>query len=202
MDRLVALTEGYSGADIAQICDLAKEKPLNEYIRTSIKQPITQRDLERAIEQVIPVSTPEEIKRFEEYSGRRNTMKRVAPAPARGPDPRKEDEDKKEDKKDVAPKPEEKPEDAFIPDPSEIQLLPETPPKITFSSKNKHSDLYIVIDGNKYFCKNLHFSIWQSSIVRITTTCAKEVEVWEGTSLLGKFNVNFIKGIKEEDMGI
>ena len=69
IDELVELTDGYSGADIEEICDRAKEEPLQKYIETDELQNITKQDFLKAISKVKPMVKREEIERFEEFAG-------------------------------------------------------------------------------------------------------------------------------------
>ena len=54
LDRLAALTEGHSGADIAHICETAAERALLESVRAGEVRMITMTDLTAAIEEVKP----------------------------------------------------------------------------------------------------------------------------------------------------
>ncbi len=49
--QLAELTRGYSASDIAQVCEDAADRPLDEAIRTGKERPISQQDVKQAIEQ-------------------------------------------------------------------------------------------------------------------------------------------------------
>jgi SpoVK/Ycf46/Vps4 family AAA+-type ATPase len=56
--RLARLTEGYSGADIAHVCETAGERALMEAVRTGDARMIEMRDLEAAVREVKPSTGP------------------------------------------------------------------------------------------------------------------------------------------------
>lgn len=67
VDELVSLTEGYSGADIEEVCDRAKEDPLLRSINTDSVVLVTRADFISALKAVPPSVSEEEVKRFEEF---------------------------------------------------------------------------------------------------------------------------------------
>lgn len=67
IDELVKLTEGYSGADIEEVCDRAKEDPLLRSIGTDGVVPIARADFLGALEEVPPSVSEKEIARFEQF---------------------------------------------------------------------------------------------------------------------------------------
>ena len=56
--RLAMLTEGFTGADIAHVCDTAAEKALSDAIRSGERRMIETRDLEAAVREVRPSAGP------------------------------------------------------------------------------------------------------------------------------------------------
>lgn len=56
--KVAARTEGYSGADLAHVCETAAEYALVDSIETGTPRPITQRDLERALTEIKPSTGP------------------------------------------------------------------------------------------------------------------------------------------------
>ena len=52
--RLAELTDGYTGADIAHVCDSAVEKAMIEAVRDGQARPIEMRDLEAALSEIRP----------------------------------------------------------------------------------------------------------------------------------------------------
>lgn len=57
LDRLASLTEFYSGADLAHVCETAAEFALEDSIASGVPRPITTSDLERAIVDEVRPST-------------------------------------------------------------------------------------------------------------------------------------------------
>jgi transitional endoplasmic reticulum ATPase len=66
--QLAIETDQYSGADIAEVCDKAKEKPLLDYIKTNKKTLVTELDILAAIKKVPRSVTDEDIKYFTKYN--------------------------------------------------------------------------------------------------------------------------------------
>lgn len=69
VDWLVKRSDGYSGADIAELCDRAKDGPLLQSIETDELVELTKKDFLRAFREVKPTVSAAEVKRFEEYAG-------------------------------------------------------------------------------------------------------------------------------------
>ncbi len=67
VDELVALSEGYSGADIEEVCDRAKEDPLLESIKNDKEVPVTRGNFVAAFSAVPPSVSKKEVERFEKY---------------------------------------------------------------------------------------------------------------------------------------
>lgn len=67
VDELVSLTEGYSGADIEEVCDRAKEDPLLQSIKTDTVVPVTRADFINALKAVPPSVSSAEVARFEQF---------------------------------------------------------------------------------------------------------------------------------------
>ena len=66
---LVKRCDGYSGADIAELCDRAKDGPLLQSIETGDLVDLTKKDFLRAFREVKPTVSAAEVRRFEEYAG-------------------------------------------------------------------------------------------------------------------------------------
>jgi SpoVK/Ycf46/Vps4 family AAA+-type ATPase len=56
--RLATLTDGFTGADIAHVCDSAAERALSDAIRSGERRMIEMRDLEAAAREVRPSAGP------------------------------------------------------------------------------------------------------------------------------------------------
>ncbi|MDE6583465.1 MAG: ATP-binding protein, partial [Clostridia bacterium] len=68
VDRVVQQTELYSGADIDELCDRAKDEPLLKSIATDSVILVTNADFDRVLEVLPPSVTPKELKEFEDYN--------------------------------------------------------------------------------------------------------------------------------------
>ncbi|KAI4453595.1 aaa domain-containing [Holotrichia oblita] len=66
-DWLVVMTEEYSGADIEEMCDRAKENPLLKSIQTGEIIKLTREDFEYALRQVPPSVDHKSLLDFEDY---------------------------------------------------------------------------------------------------------------------------------------
>jgi len=60
-------TEGYSGADMAEVCDRAKRLALNRQLSSGKEEVVTQADFEAALERVKPSVTREQLERFKKW---------------------------------------------------------------------------------------------------------------------------------------
>jgi SpoVK/Ycf46/Vps4 family AAA+-type ATPase len=58
LKRLAKATEGFSGADIAHVCETASEHALMDGVRTGSVRMIGMKDLEAALREVRPSTTP------------------------------------------------------------------------------------------------------------------------------------------------
>ncbi len=65
--EIAAKTNGYSGADIAELSDRAKRAALNRQLLTGNKENVLPDDFAAAIQKVLPSITPELLKQFESW---------------------------------------------------------------------------------------------------------------------------------------
>lgn len=68
IDRIVKQTEMYSGADIEELCDRAKDEPLLKAIATDSVVLISNKDFDMVLEKFPPSVTEKEIQEFENYN--------------------------------------------------------------------------------------------------------------------------------------
>jgi transitional endoplasmic reticulum ATPase len=68
LDNLVAATQNFSGADIAEVCDRAKEAPLQRFIETEEAVSVSQDDFVGAIRSMNVIIDKKEIEKFEKYN--------------------------------------------------------------------------------------------------------------------------------------
>ncbi len=73
IDRIVEQTEMYSGADIEELCDRAKDEPLLKAIATDSVILVTNKDFDDVLEKMPPSVTEKELKQFEEYNNEINS---------------------------------------------------------------------------------------------------------------------------------
>ncbi len=68
IDKIVEDTDGYSGADIEELCDRAKDEPLLQAIATDSVVLVTNEDFDRVLSQMPPSVTEKEMQAFEDYN--------------------------------------------------------------------------------------------------------------------------------------
>jgi len=68
IDKIAEMLDGYSGADIDEVCDRAKSEPLMRDIDTDTEQKLTMADVAKAIKGVKPSVSPLELKKYEAYN--------------------------------------------------------------------------------------------------------------------------------------
>ncbi len=68
IDKIVSKTELYSGADIDELCDRAKDEPLLKAIETDKIVEVTNKDFDNILKIFPPSVTESELKKFEEYN--------------------------------------------------------------------------------------------------------------------------------------
>jgi len=65
-------TGGYSGADVAELCDRAKRFALNRQLSTGGEQEVAAEDFAVALQKVRPSVTPEQVQQFEDWRNARS----------------------------------------------------------------------------------------------------------------------------------
>lgn len=68
VERIVAQTEKYSGADLEELCDRAKDEPLLQAIATDKVVLVSNSDFDRVLEEMPPSVTEKEVAEFEKYN--------------------------------------------------------------------------------------------------------------------------------------
>ncbi len=68
VDRVVSQTEHFSGADIEELCDRAKDEPLLKAIATDTVVNVTNEHFDKVLEVMPPSVTESEMKLFEKYN--------------------------------------------------------------------------------------------------------------------------------------
>ena len=172
-DKLVGLTDGYSGADIAEVCDRAKEDPLNNYIKTDVLTDITMKDFVKALSKVPPTVKQKDLKAFEEYAGRT------------GGTVKKEKED-------------ETVEVTFAED--VINMKAGEKPRVEFTVSKELEKVYLQVNGANYLCSK-KFNSWVSEPLNIEKPGEYEVIISSQNEIARK-KIKFNKGLEEDDLGL
>ncbi len=173
-DKLIGLTDGYSGADITEVCDRAKEEPLNIYINTDVEEPVSMKYLLEAIKKVKPTVNRQEMLRFESYAGID-----------------KEDVKKHSDKSSSA-------KVKFAS--TQISLMPNEKPVLEFTIDKDFDKLYLSIDGANYIC-NKKLATWESEPLNIKDAGEYDAII-SSNKEIAREKITFIKGLEEEDLGL
>lgn len=74
IDKIVGHTEMYSGADIEELCDRAKDEPLLKAIATDSVIAVTNQDFDNVLEKMPPSVTVKELEGFENYNKDVNSL--------------------------------------------------------------------------------------------------------------------------------
>lgn len=74
IDKIVGQTEMYSGADIEELCDRAKDEPLLKAIATDSVIAVTNQDFDNVLEKMPPSVTVKELEGFENYNKDVNSL--------------------------------------------------------------------------------------------------------------------------------
>ena len=198
IDKLVDVTEGYSGADLAEVCDRAKEEPLENYIKTDKLTPLTMKNFIEAIKKVPPTVKKSDVAKFEAYAGISN--KRV------------ENTNKELDEIEEEIKEENingSTQDGKEKDEGEVQvslasdvikLQTNEKPQIEFSINKDYERVYVNIDGANYVCSK-KFNSWITDPLAIQEPGEYEMII-SSNDVIFKGKIKFIKGLEEEDLGL
>ena len=74
IDLIVQQTESFSGADIEELCDRAKDEPLLKAIATDSVVLVSNKDFENVLAVMPPSVTRKEIEQFENYNNEINSL--------------------------------------------------------------------------------------------------------------------------------
>lgn len=67
-DRFAESTDGYSGADLVNLCERAKLIPYRQAVLEGVERPVMNADLEEALGRVRPSVSTESLRRYEEWA--------------------------------------------------------------------------------------------------------------------------------------
>lgn len=200
--ELARLTENYSGADISEVCDRAKEGPLNEYIKTNQLVEISRADIDKALKEVVPMVDKKEIAKFEEYAGiKRGSTKENEVKPEKEPVPTTEvKNDEPTPEPQVLPATEE-PKEVKVVYKEEIKLLPNVKPVFEFFVEGGEYDkLFMTLRGKNYVCEK-QFMTFKSEPLDIDEGGLETIVIF-ADKRIAEVKVNFVKGLVENDMDI
>ena len=191
INELVKLTKGYSGADIDELCDRAKDNPLLRSIESNTIVLVTKNDFLKALKEVKPTVDEKEIAKFIKYAGEDIIKENGDKEPITASDNSKE----------IIK------EDIIIDDLEEIlvketniTLVPNKEERIEFALKKSYESIYICINKHNYVCHK-DFTSWISDPLKELNDGTYKVEVFADKKI-GEFDINISSGIEEIDMGI
>lgn len=190
-DVITKLTEGYSGADIDEICDRAKDVPLNNFIKTDVETKVSQKNIVDAIKKVRPMVDKKEIARFEEYAGRDRSLNET-PVEEEPVEPTTPPETPH-----VEPKAQDAPTIEL--ESSVIAIQPGEKPTVRFFVDGDYDRMYLEIDGKHYSCDKC-IRNWSCAVdIDAPGTYVAEIS---SKNRIGNKEITFIKGVIENDMEI
>lgn len=209
-NALVRFTERYSGADIFEICDRAKETPLKKYIQTDVLEKVTFEDILTAVKKVKPMVSKAEIERFEKYAGISSAAREAyeseilldtasKPVDAKPPVvvPSNAANAKPENEPAPALPTDAEPEIIFAE--NEIHILPGQKPQIEFFLSKPYQRVFLEIDGKNYACTS-RINNW-TCCVDVDKPCTVNVKI-QAKDLNAERTLTFVKGMQENQMDI
>jgi len=201
--ELVKFTENFSGADIAEVCDRAKEAPLEKYIATGEPVKVRQIDLLRVIAEILPTVDRAEIARFERYAGIKLQMTndKLQMTNEDGNNGQWTTDNGQLKDKDNSPTTNPQPPAAVLLDNPVINLLPGVKPRIEFSLGKSFDKVYLVFDTQHYTCaKKLNNYI--SDELDISGAGEYDVQVLSGNDKIAEFKITAVKGMAENKLDL
>ena len=217
LDDLAKLTEYFSGADISEVCDKAKDAPLNEYIRTNQVVNISQRHIVAAIKHVGQNINRGGIEQFELYAKRNSNLFTTIEDEVVNEEPKKEvklnidnltlnelkkEEPKQEPKEEVKPVVVEKPLELIFKD-EELVYVPDKKYSLEFFMSERFEKVYIKIDTKNVVCKS-NIMNWISNEFTVSGPGEYKVDIVNGSNdkVISSKTIKFVGGIEENDLGV
>jgi len=176
---LVSITNNYSGADIAEVCDRAKEEPLDRYIVTGEIAKIRQTDLLKAIKAVAPMIDATEIERFEKYAGKLNRRS--------GSSDREKISDLVQTLDDVQ----------VLLDKDTIKLSSGTGARIEFALNRNISNISIVLNKQQYSCSK-KMNNYISDEINVSKAGEYCADILSDGRKIACFRIRFVRDIDED----
>ena len=188
-DECARLTEGFSGADMNEVAEKAKEFPLRHAIETNENLPVTQANLIAAIKHVAKNIDNSMISTYEKYANRNNNFV-----------PTTKNETPVEPKKEVPTKPVE----SLVVKFAETEFTYSKDKKYTleFYVNKEFEKLYLQIDSKNLVCTSKIFN-WTSSSFTVEEEGTYEAIITDkNNNVIGKQKITFTSGLEEVDMGV
>ena len=219
VELIAKVLEGYSGADISEICDRAKSRCLDRDLLTSEAQTLTMDDFYAVISTSRPSVSKADLAKYEQYA-KIDTSRAEAlmqgmgatfkfPEAPKAPKVPKEEpksfeepkaEPKEEPKVPVVPKSEPKQENPSVEvefESTKISVMPNEKPILAFFVSEKAEWIDLVIDGKTYGCTG-RLRTWESDPLDVESG---EYEVTlKSEKFTYKTTIEFIKGLSENDL--
>ena len=219
LDELAKVTEYFSGADISEVCDKAKDAPLNEYIKTNQVVNISQKHIMAAIRHVGQNINKGGIEQFEIYAKRNSNLfdsildvnENVKEEPKKEVklnindltlDQLKKEEPKQEPKEEPKPVVVEKPLDLIFKE-EELVYVPDKKYSLEFYMSERFEIVYIKIDTKNVVCKS-NIMNWISNEFTISGPGEYKVDIVNGSNdkVISSKMIKFVGGIEENDLGV
>ena len=178
LNEIARLTNYFSGADLFNLCDRAKQRPLVESFKSNNIINIKQEDFLREINYLKNTININEIKQYEDYAGIKN----------------KENVNNDDinlntiNKEELIVK-----QDTFI-------LNPNHEYQVEFYLSGEHKSIYIEVNKQKVMTSK-DIKNYKSNVFKIESCGEYEVLVYEN-NLINKFKIKIVSPIEELDLGI
>ncbi len=190
IETIVDLSEGYSGADISEICDSAKIEPLKASIvsaeesgETALKEVCFQ-DFKKAFSKVKSSITKEELNKLNEFAKQFN-LDISTP---------KKDEEIKPEAAPVYPTNKDAPN--IVLGSNTLKITPNEPLGLEFYLDGDFKTVYAKVNGHNFVCKQ-NIRNWKIDDLKIPE--GEYVVEITADGKEGSFKIKVIKGLEEED---
>lgn len=183
-NTLAEMTDTYSGSDIFEVCNHAKERALDVYIDTNKLENVNQDDLIRGIKMITPFAGEDYFRKIEAYHTSKTSIHEKQ---------EKKTTIKVDEVINELPKVKE-----FD---KKIYLIPGELPKVRFVLTEFTEDINIEIDTSRYVCfKDLNYIVTDE--LNITEAGTYSLSIFKKDQLLDTIEVEFVKGVEKNNMGI
>ena len=178
LNEIARLTNYFSGADLFNLCDRAKQRPLVESFKSNNIINIKQEDFLREINYLKNTININEIKQYEDYAGIKN----------------KENVNNDDINLNTINKEE------LIIKQDTFTLNPNHEYQVEFYLSGEHKSIYIEVNKQKVMTSK-DIKNYKSNVFKIESCGEYEVLVYEN-NLINKFKIKIVSPIEELDLGI